>query len=89
MSERRLATALAYEPGAQAPKVTATGAGVIAEKIIETAREAGVPIRSDPGLVKALQALEIGEEVPEMLYVAVAEALAWAYRLDMQAGGRL
>jgi flagellar biosynthesis protein len=77
------ATALRYEPGDRAPQITATGTGYVAERIIEAAREAGVPIRSDPGLAKALAALELGDEVPEALYRAVAEALAWAYKLDL------
>ncbi len=63
----------------------ATGAGLLAQRIIDSAREAGVPVRSDPALGEALAALDIGHEVPEALWVAVAETLAWAYRLDAQA----
>ena len=80
------ATALRYG-GENAPKVVATGAGLIAERILERAREAGVPVRRDPALVEALGKLELGEEIPEPLYRAVAEALAWAYSLDARAGG--
>jgi flagellar biosynthesis protein len=76
------ATALSYEPGSRAPQITATGTGYIAERIIEAARAAGVPVRSDPGLAKALAALDLGAEIPEAMYKAVAEALAWAYRVD-------
>jgi flagellar biosynthesis protein len=82
---RRRATALGYEPGARAPRVLATGAGLVAQRIIDSAREAGVPVRSDPALAEALAALELGSEVPETLWVAVAETLAWAYRLDEKA----
>ena len=78
----RRATALRYEPGDRAPTITATGSGYIAERIIAAAREAGIPVRSDPGLAKALAALDLGTEVPQELYRAVAEALAWAYKLD-------
>lgn len=85
---RRRATALRYEPGDQSPRVLAAGAGVIAERIVAAAREAGVPVRSDPALAQALAALHLGEEVPEALYVAVAEALAWAYRVDAAARPR-
>ena len=85
---RRRATALRYEPGDHAPRVLATGAGVIAERIVAAAREAGVPVRSDPGLAQTLAALDLGEEIPEALYVAVAEALAWAYRVDAAAPAR-
>jgi flagellar biosynthesis protein len=85
---RRHATALRYEHGDHAPKVTATGAGLVAERIIAAAREAGVPVRSDPALAEALAALELGSEVPEAMWRAVAEALAWAYRLDAEASRR-
>jgi flagellar biosynthesis protein len=83
--KRRRATALRYE-GTGAPKVTATGQGLIADRILEVARENGIPIREDPALSRALEALELGEEIPEDLYKAVAEAIAWAYSLDAQAG---
>lgn len=82
---RQRATALGYDAGEHAPKVLATGAGLVAQRIIDDARAAGVPVRSDPALVEALSALELGQEVPETLWVAVAETLAWAYRLDEQA----
>lgn len=83
--ETRLrASALSYERGMNAPRVVASGAGLVAEQIIETARLAGVPVREDPALAQALAILELGEEIPQILYVAVAETLAWAYRLDGQ-----
>ena len=85
--ERRRATALRYEQGRRAPEVVATGAGLVAERIIAAAREAGVPVRHDPALAEALAALELGAEVPEAMWTAVAETLAWAYRLDAQASG--
>jgi len=45
-----------------------------------------VPIRQDAALAEALAKLDLGREIPEDLYTAVAEALAWAYRLDVRAG---
>ena len=81
---RKRAAALRYE-GTSAPKVVAAGRGLIAEKILAAAKEAGVPIREDAALAEALAGLELGREVPEELWVAVAEALAWAYRLDVKA----
>ena len=84
MSTPKRAAALRYEPGSNAPRVTAAGRGLIAEKILEEARKAGVPIREDKALVEALSGLELGTEVPEELWVAVAQALAWAYRLDLR-----
>lgn len=85
--ERRRATALRYEQGRHAPEVVATGAGLIADRIIAAAREAGVPVRHDPALAEALAALDLGDEVPPALWTAVAETLAWAYRLDAGATG--
>lgn len=81
------AVALRYS-GEGAPKVTATGQGHVAERIRELAEASGVPVRHDPALVQALGALELGREIPEGLYVAVAEVLAWAYRLDAEAARR-
>ena len=81
---RKRAAALRYE-GTGAPKVVAAGRGLIAEKILAAAKEAGVPVREDQALAEALSGLELGREVPEELWVAVAEALAWAYRLDVKA----
>ena len=82
----RRATALRYDPEAGgAPKVAATGRGLIADRIVEEAERAGVPVRRDAALAEALGAMPIGHEVPEELWAAVAEALAWAYRLDVRA----
>jgi flagellar biosynthesis protein len=83
MSTRKRAAALRYEGGGS-PRVTAAGKGLIAEKILEEAQKAGVPIREDKALAEALAGLELGREVPEDLWVAVAQALAWAYRLDLR-----
>jgi flagellar biosynthesis protein len=83
--EPRRATALSYELGDTAPQVVATGRGQVAEQIIAAAQAAGVPVRSDPALARALGALDLGDEVPEALYRAVAETFAWAYRLDNEA----
>jgi flagellar biosynthesis protein len=78
---RKVAAALSY-PGHGAPKVVAAGKGLLAERILELAREAGVPTREDSALAQALAELELGSEVPPLLYQAVAEALVWALRLD-------
>jgi flagellar biosynthesis protein len=81
----RRATALRYTQDSEAPEVVATGAGEIAKKIVAAAEEAGVPVRRDRALVEALSKLEVGQAIPPELYVAVAEALVWAYRLDAKA----
>jgi flagellar biosynthesis protein len=81
----RRATALRYTEGSDAPEVVATGRGEIARKILDAAEEAGVPVRRDPALVEALSKLDVGQAIPPDLYIAVAEALVWAYRLDARA----
>jgi len=79
----RKAVALKYEPSKDnAPRLTAKGAGKVAERIIDMALKEGIPIREDPDLVGALIQLDFLEEVPPELYKAVAEILAFAYRLN-------
>jgi len=77
------AVALKYEPGQdEAPKVVAKGSGSIAEKILEIARQEGLPIKEDQALVEALMQVELEAQVPAELYEAVAAVLAWAWRLN-------
>jgi flagellar biosynthesis protein len=79
------AVALKYVPGQnQAPKVTAKGSGPLAQKIIELAREHGVPIKEDPALVQVLAQLDFYEEIPPSVYVVVAEILAFIYSMNRQ-----
>jgi len=85
---RKRATALRYEQGERAPRVTATGVGLVADRILAAAREAGIPVRHDAALAEALGALDLGDDVPQALWTAVAETLAWAYRLDAKASAR-
>jgi flagellar biosynthesis protein len=79
----RRAAALRYDAESDvSPRVVAAGKGLIADRIIAEARAAGVPVRDDAALAEAIAGLDLGTQVPESLYRAVAEALAWAYRLD-------
>ena len=81
--KRKQAVALRYRPDKDtAPRVAAKGSGLIAEKIIELAREHGIPVKDDPDLLEVLSKLEIEEEVPPTVYVAVAELLAFVYSLN-------
>jgi flagellar biosynthesis protein len=81
--KRRRAAALTYDQGAAgAPKVVAAGAGLIADRIVEIAREQGLPVREDPALAEALARLELEQEIPPELFAAVAEVLVWAYGLE-------
>ena len=80
---RQKAVALRYEAGQdRAPKVTAKGQGVLAERIIEIAKEHGIHIHEDPDLVTVLSKLDAPAQIPEELYRAVAEVLAFVYRLN-------
>ncbi|MBO9533278.1 MAG: EscU/YscU/HrcU family type III secretion system export apparatus switch protein [Solirubrobacteraceae bacterium] len=78
------AAALSYEGGV-APTVVAAGSGAVAERIEQTAREAGVPVQSDGPLAEALARLPVDSEIPPELYRAVAEVLIWARGLEMLA----
>lgn len=85
---RRKAVALRYDPPKDAaPVVTAKGQGVLAEKIVELARENYVPVREDRALVQTLSLLDLDQQIPPQAYLAVAEILAFLYRLD-RLGGR-
>jgi flagellar biosynthesis protein len=75
------AVALRYD-GKGAPKVTAKGEGAIGEKIIELAHQHGIPLHEDPALASLLSTIPLGEEIPENLYVAIAEVLAFVYYLS-------
>ncbi len=77
----RFAIALEYD-GRQAPRVTASGHDEIALAILRRAHEAGVPIHRDSELALVLDQLDLGDHVPEALYVVIAEILAFAYRLS-------
>jgi flagellar biosynthesis protein len=81
--EHVLAAAIKYDKaGDGAPKVTVSGRGIIAEKIITIAEENGIPIKNDPDLVQVLSKLKVGAEIPVELYRAVAEILAFVYALN-------
>lgn len=81
----RRAVALHYDEEKQkAPKVVATGAGYVADHIIEEAQKAGVPIQEDRNLVELMRHLTLDEEIPEALYDTVAEIFSFIYRLDQK-----
>ncbi len=84
--KKKSAVALRYEPGKDsAPRITAKGQGSIAEKIIEIAKEAGVPIKEQADLVEVLSKLDLYSEIPPETYVIVAQILAWVYELNKKA----
>jgi len=75
------AIALEYD-GKQAPQVTARGHDEIANQILKLAQEANVPIHMDKDLALVLDQVDLGEHIPEALYVVIAEILTFAYRLS-------
>lgn len=78
------AVALTYD-GKSAPFVSASGSLQLAEEIIRIARENEVPIYENPQLVDILARLEVGDEIPELLYRAIAEIIAFVYMLKGKA----
>ncbi len=84
MSKKKTrAAALQYDRERDlAPRVVASGENRVAERIVETAVEAEIPIVEDAALVSALLLLELGEEIPTELYQAVAKVLSFVYSLD-------
>ena len=81
MSASKVAVALRYDPArGELPKVTASGRGRIAERILALARDAGIPVREDPDLAQLLARLDPGSDIPVEAFAAVAEILALLYR---------
>lgn len=76
------AIALEYDPSDAAPKILASGRGALAERIIEKAQEADVPIHRDDKLADTLSRLEIGDMIPPELYEVVAEILLFVDSMD-------
>ena len=83
----RAAVALFYD-GKTTPRVTAKGQGHIADEILALARAHNIPMYEDAALASLLARIELGEKIPEKLYVAVAEVIAFAYRLGGKWQGR-
>jgi flagellar biosynthesis protein len=79
---QREAVALAYRQTDAAPRVVARGRGLVAEEIISRAREHGVYVHESPELVSLLMQVDLDQHIPPQLYRAVAELLAWLYRLE-------
>ena len=78
------AVALAYQTGSAAPRVVAKGNGLIAQEIIARAKEHGVFVHESKELVALLMQVELDQHIPPALYRAVAELLAWLYRIETE-----
>lgn len=80
-----MAIAIQYDKNADnAPRVVAKGMRLKAEKIREIAKAAGVPIMKNVSLANALYRVEVGQEIPEELYDAVAEVLNFVFALQAE-----
>lgn len=75
------AVALRYD-GKHAPTVIAKGSGEIARQILDIAEKHNIPLREDPELLALLARLDLGQEIPQNLYLAVAQVIAFAYYLS-------
>jgi flagellar biosynthesis protein len=84
--KRRRAVALKYdrEGGQAAPKILAKGQGGVADKILDLAREKGIPLYEDPELVEVLGQLDVNTEIQPELYQAVAEVLIFIYKMNQK-----
>lgn len=81
--EREKAAALEYERGLDAaPTIVAQGQGMMAQKIISLAQKNGVPVHEDRNLIEILSTIDLYEEIPSELYKAVAETLAFIYKMS-------
>ena len=76
------AVALAYAAGSSAPTVVAKGRGLVADQIIERAKEAGVFVHESKELVSLLMDIDLDGQIPPALYRAIAELLAWLYHIE-------
>jgi flagellar biosynthesis protein len=76
-----IAVALHYD-GESAPRVTAKGQGELAERILALAKEHGIPLHDDPELAAILTQIPLGDEIPETLYLVIAEVIAFAYMVS-------
>ncbi len=81
------AVALAYSQTDAAPRVVAKGRGLVAEQIIARAHEHGVYVHESAELVALLLQVDLDQHIPPQLYLAVAELLAWLYRLEQEKNG--
>ena len=80
--KRKQAIAIQYNPDEVAPKILASGTGIIADKIIEKAKSSDVPLYEDNKPANTLSKLDIGEYIPPELYSIVAEILVFVDNLD-------
>lgn len=84
LDDLRSAVALSYQEGSTAPSVIAKGRGLLADEIIRRAKEAGIFVHESRELVGLLMQVDLDKHIPPTLYAAVAELLAWIYKLEQR-----
>jgi flagellar biosynthesis protein len=82
LPDRPSAIALSYAKKDRAPIVVAKGYGAVADSIVRCAHESGLYVHASPDLVKLLMQVNLDEQIPPQLYLAVAQVLAWLYQID-------
>ncbi|NDZ15819.1 flagellar protein FhlB [Variovorax sp. WS11] len=80
--DRPRAVALSYLDKNRAPIVVAKGYGVVAESIMREARENGLYVHASPDLIRLLMQIDLDQQIPPELYLAVAEVMAWIHGLE-------
>jgi flagellar biosynthesis protein len=73
----------------RAPRIVAKGKGAVAERIMELARQSGVPVHEDPELIEALAKLDVQQEIPAELYQVMAEVLTFIYRANKKRAAQI
>ena len=81
VDREKKAVALYYD-GRSAPSVTASASGALAEQIIDIARQHGIPLFENEPLLNLLMDIGLGEEIPETLYLCIAQVIAFAYKIQ-------
>jgi flagellar biosynthesis protein len=88
--KKQRAAAISYDPGeSDVPILSAFGEGHLADKIVEVARESGVPVMHEPGLTNLLSGLSVGDEIAPEMYDAVAKVLAFVSEMDKSYGEKV
>jgi len=86
----KTAAAISYDPAENdVPVLAAFGEGYVAQKIVEVAKESGVPVLPEPGLTKMLSKLSVGDEIAPEMYDAVAKVLAFVSEVDRTYGEKI
>jgi len=89
-NKKTRAAAISYDPSeTDVPILSAFGEGHLAEKIVQVARDSGVPVMHEPGLTNMLSQLSVGDEIAPEMYDAVAKVLAFVSEMDKSYGEKV